>query len=394
MPGKYATPKEITAAAARKWSELLHCLITGQDVEFPLNLRLPIGHSLLKDLPYEQARQLVEDIRLASIEHKGVGYSVTYHSKTLSHSGREKIPKKIFLQNLDDYLDLTGRRDELKAIMFVCVQVRTAFEDKLDFWLEKRRIDLSAYTDIIDQLIQVTQAMINLPQSECYIRELDVPADTKFVQKHEGILRDWWNKLLPAHRIDAGESSFALRFGLLDSIPHYLFRILDEDLQNELQLPMDVFSAPIDQLNKLAVRDCNIIVVENKTNLMTLPNIKRGLALGGVGNAVTRLAHLAWLKHNRLYYWGDVDSDGFEMLSRFRAACEDLHVTSLMMDTRCVAAFPHHWQKMARQAELPSRLETHEAEVFNNFVKSGNRLEQEHVSRAYVSEVLSSLNLL
>jgi hypothetical protein len=46
--------------------------------------------------------------------------------------------------------------------------------------------------------------------------------------------------------------------------------------------------------------------------------------------AIDRLGSLPWLREKPLYYWGDIDTHGFAILSRLRRHWE--HARSLLMD--------------------------------------------------------------
>ena len=61
-----------------------------------------------------------------------------------------------------------------------------------------------------------------------------------------------------------------------------------------------------------------VFLVENRLNLLTMPPLQRALAIRGEGRAVTRLGKLPWLVSSDIYYWGDIDVDGFLILSLLR----------------------------------------------------------------------------
>jgi hypothetical protein len=182
----------------------------------------------------------------------------------------------------------------------------------------------------LDGLIEVTKFFLSHPWPDCYARQIPVSVDTKFVERHQSVLCEWLDELLPASAIQTDETKFPLRFGLRDRQPHITFRVLDPELQAELRLPFDEFSVPLRYLATLPVRNATVIIVENQLNLLTLPLVRRGIALRGEGDAVTRLAKLNWLNDNRAVYWGDIDIEGFEILSSFRRFIPDIR--SLLMD--------------------------------------------------------------
>jgi hypothetical protein len=73
--------------------------------------------------------------------------------------------------------------------------------------------------------------------------------------------------------------------------------------------------------------------VENKTTLyttLTLPKMEGAIAVFGQGNAVLNLKNTAWLIEMEILYWGDIDVQGFEILSRLRE--HFTNVKSVLMD--------------------------------------------------------------
>src|SRR5262249_860046 len=148
----------------------------------------------------------------------------------------------------------------------------------------------------VEGLIEVTQFFLDHPWPDCYARQIPVAVDTKFVERHEGILREWLDELLPASAIQSDETKFALRFRLRDGQPHRTVRILDPELQAEIGLQYDELSLPLRLLESLDLRDATVVIVENQLNLLTLPMMRRAIAIWGQGKAATLLRRLRWLE--------------------------------------------------------------------------------------------------
>ena len=74
-----------------------------------------------------------------------------------------------------------------------------------------------------------------------------------------------------------------------------------------------------------------VIVSENKDTAIHFPTVAGGIAVEGDGYGGSTAAAFPWLTGARhLFYWGDIDSHGFEILNGFRAA--GVPVTSILMD--------------------------------------------------------------
>lgn len=219
-----------------------------------------------------------------------------------------------------------------------------------------------------------------------------MPVDTKFIQRHRATLRQWLDLLLPPSEIDVNETTFARRFGLRDGQEHRAVRVLDQRLMLELGLPFDELSLPLRSMAALLVKNATVVIVENDLNLLTLPTITRGLGIRGEGNSVNRLEQLRWLDANRLLYWGDIDVEGFVILSRLRNLFP--RVESVLMDMDTIRQHERLLIDGAGSAATPpTNLTATEADAFDFCVRGNRRLEQERILQPYVDQVLTELIL-
>ena len=173
-----------------------------------------------------------------------------------------------------------------------------------------------------------------------------------------------------------------------DGQHHRAIRLLDRDLLGELHLPFDELSLPLGSLATLPVRNSTAIIVENRLNLFTLPARARTVGIEGEGKAVTRLERLKWLHDNRIVYWGDIDVDGFQILSALRNLFP--HTESVMMDR---ATLEEHRGFVidgnGRSVNVKSNLTDEEAATYQICQQKNLRLEQERVFQSYAEGVLT-----
>jgi hypothetical protein len=74
-----------------------------------------------------------------------------------------------------------------------------------------------------------------------------------------------------------------------------------------------------------------IIISENKDTAIHFPPVRHGVSVEGVGAGGGTPASIPWLRQcQNLFYWGDIDAAGLEILNGFREA--GLAVTSMLMD--------------------------------------------------------------
>ncbi|MFG0267569.1 MAG: Wadjet anti-phage system protein JetD domain-containing protein [Rhodopirellula sp. JB055] len=185
-----------------------------------------------------------------------------------------------------------------------------------------------------------------------------------------------------------GHDQFEPRYGLRYARPHYMLRVLDEKLQRDLGLPFDELSLPAESIGKLPASDLRVIIVENKVSLLSLPPMRRTLALGGLGNGVTQLSDIAWLSKCEVIYWGDLDADGFRILDRLRAVL--LHVESRLMDRSVVEQFAGlATEGNGGVAQAVTHLFESELHCYHHVCQNNLRIEQEHLPSELILKALS-----
>jgi len=74
-----------------------------------------------------------------------------------------------------------------------------------------------------------------------------------------------------------------------------------------------------------------VVISENKDTALHFPELPGGISVEGAGRGGETAASFPWLRDcPHLFYWGDMDAAGFEILNGFRDA--RLQVTSILMD--------------------------------------------------------------
>ena len=134
------------------------------------------------------------------------------------------------------------------------------------------------------------------------------------------------------------------------------------------------------------------IIVENKETFSDFPDVPGGVCLFGSGNAaVARLAGISWLgRVPRVVYWGDMDTDGLEILAKLRQSGVDCE--SVLMDSASFREFESigsSTSKDGKQIPLPRRapselcyLTSSEAKLYEEIcagIVRYRRIEQEKI---------------
>lgn len=142
-----------------------------------------------------------------------------------------------------------------------------------------------------------------------------------------------------------------------------------------------------------------VVISENRDTAQMFPALEGGIAIEGEGRGARAVAGLPWVRHAAvLWYWGDMDADGLEILHGFRAA--GLPVRSLFMDVasyerweRYGVDHDHHGQPIGpREPRDVSLLESEERDLYLALCSAEwtrhRRIEQERIPLADAAAVV------
>lgn len=134
-----------------------------------------------------------------------------------------------------------------------------------------------------------------------------------------------------------------------------------------------------------------VIICENRDSARALPPLQNAIAVEGGGYAAAAtLPNIPWIAHaQHVLYWGDIDTAGFEIVSRIRTS--GLPVTTILMDPETYATYsqfgsPTDKRGKAFKPHTPDsdvQLHPQELEVYMNLCdpawKGPRRIEQERI---------------
>src|SRR5215210_6947218 len=123
---------------------------------------------------------------------------------------------------------------------------------------------LAEHASYWEALVEVCAYFDANPCPGCYPHQVPAAPDTKFVERHEAILRELLDATL-GERADRTGESFARRFHLRDEPPQVRFRFLDDNLQLRAAWPVDDCSVPLPTFAALSWRIPRVLIVENRT---------------------------------------------------------------------------------------------------------------------------------
>ncbi len=386
----WTTPADVVAKVERLWSRgmLLRCEEEAPLFPMPLRFRAPTRREL--GSRFEEARRWIRELEAGSQEH---GYDIVFEEVVHRQLGANKVPRGVRVRTLADALRMIGKVRAAARFEALRRRIGDAFP-VLEAWVTSHPMRVLELEEEWEGLLAVLAWFRDHPRSGLYRRQLEIEGvDTKFIERHRGLLADLLALVLPAGAmLDEVGASFDRRFGLREKPFLVRFRLLDDGLR--IQGLADL-AVPVEDMARLDLAADDVIVTENEVNGLALPPRARTLVLFGQGYAVERLGEIPWLASRRLLYWGDIDTHGFAMLDRFRGVFP--HAASLMMDRATLLAHRKMWVVEREQCgEELERLEPAERALFHELLSRAHgdsvRLEQERISFGWVRAALAGLD--
>lgn len=369
------TPNEIKQKAEHKYIAYLQSLVEG----IPFNQIIIAGNKRPDDNTVKLEAELTELIN-HSKEKKGFGYSIEYTTVKTKLHGVQDLPSSIVFQSENDYLKFIGKE---KVTARFKEDIARIIEDypELNDWIYKypRKVIENDW----DSLLMVCAYFKRTPQPNLYIRELPIKVHTKFIENNKGIIKELLDILI-ADYVDQDEKHFESRFHLKYDEPIVRFRILDNSISHLSFSDVEDISIPISQFKQLALPVQKVYVVENKINMLSFPMVEKSIVIWGHGFGVETICNVDWLKDKDIFYWGDLDVQGFQILSLLRSHFGQ--VKSFLMDRPTFDAFFEGDKGTPTNVDRGLRLTSEENEMYQCLKENNLRLEQEKIPYNYAIE--------
>lgn len=376
------TSIEIKKKALRKYPEYLRNVAAGTDFQ-PIEI---LCDKKASNTMAEFHKEL-EDIRSLSKEVKGYGYTIVWKTIKTKLLGTQDLPSRITFETADDYERFLQKKKEVADFRRDAARISEKFP-KLQHWIEKYPQKVIENSEDWADIGKVLDYFLKNPQPQLYIRELPIEVHTKFIEQHKIVIGELLNVVIEDY-VNTNEKDFEKRYNLRYDEPLVRIRLLDRTLATKFFNGMDDITIPVSQFLKLHIPITKAFVVENKVNFLTFPLIPNSIVIWGKGYGIASIKDSELLKSIDLIYWGDLDAQGFEILSQFRSYFA--HVKSLLMDK---ATFDNYFEKeygTPSKISVKLNLTTEEEELYQYIKVNNYRLEQEKIPQRYVIEQLKYL---
>lgn len=376
------TPKEIKNKTERKYISFLQSLVEQRPFE-KLVIR---GDKTYTKSSLSEFEREIQQIYSHSQEKKGFGYTLEFQKIKTKHLGTQDLPILIYFDNEKDFLKFLGKENEVISFKSNVEIILRKFPELKD-WIIKNPKKVIDNANDWQNILQVCQYFKQNPKPNFYIRELPVKVHTKFIERNKSIIRELLDFLIYEY-VNTEEKEFEKRYNLKYAEPQIRFKVLDKTISDRFFSGIDDIAIPVSQFEKLNLPIKKVLVVENKTTLyttLTLQRMNDTIAVFGSGFSVFNLKNVLWFDNLNLLYWGDIDVQGFEILSQFRTYFPK--TKSILMDKK---TFDIYFEDdKGTQSNLSAKLKlTEEEQLFYEILKTNNwRLEQEKIPFDYVNNI-------
>jgi len=373
------TAEEIKKKSENIYVEYLKSIVT-KDVFFPKTIRS--NKSVSSD--FSEMRKELSDVIEHSKDRRGFGYTITYKQVNTKKHGVQSLPEEISFQTESDFLKYLHKEKEVMTFRENIKFILSQFPE-LKKWIIKFPIKVIENQEKWNGLLKVCDYFKSNPKSNLYIRELPIKIHTKFIENNKSIIKELLDVVIKEH-IKQEETNFEKRFNLKYAEPAIRFRILNKHISQKYFSNVNDLSISISQFVKLKLPLKKVFLVENKMNVLTFPTIEESIVIFGSGYSIENLKNANWLNNVALYYWGDLDAQGFEILSQFRGYFP--HTKSIFMDKETFDKFFENDKGTPNKISIDLNLTEEEKQLYESLKENNWRLEQEKIPFEYVKNKL------
>ena len=380
-PGAWTRPADVRAAVRKKWDSgvLLARFAAGQDWE-------PLIIAIRGPSARQMGDRLAEVCQWAAEWSEAARGPLRVECKQVGgrQFGTNTIPCRACLDGYDEAWALLKTGPDVRRLTGL---IDAARGTRLVPWLAGHPMRALRLADAWDKLLATVRWIEERQVPGMYLRQVDVPGvDTKFIERHKGVLAELLDAQLHSARVEAAAPDFAVRYGFLRRPGYVRFRV-GGDFRgfSEMSVRTTELTAAPDGIARA-------YVIENEITYLAFPVPAAAMAILGGGYAVPVLESLGWLAGLDVVYWGDIDTHGFAILNRLRRHLQ--HARSMLMDRATLLGHREHWTtEPSPTAVALDRLDRAESALYADLIVNGYapsvRLEQERISFSAVEKAVA-----
>ncbi len=391
---KWTDFNDIKLKLEKKWKngEILRDTIEEQGL-FPYRIKINVPDSNELSLEFERAIQWAQKLRDKEKSRLGYGYFLEEKEINYRIVGKNRIPAYVVIETTEDALRLLNKNSEAKMFQTICQEffeewrIHPHFESLKEWFLKDPFKVISKIGENSSKIILVIKWFENNPKHYIYIRQLDIEGiDTKFIEKHQSVLGELMEILLPKADFDLNQKKFEDRFRLRKKPTMVRFRILDKN--DSIRVFRDI-TVPFEEFQSWDNDIENVFFTENEINFLSFPAFKNSIVIFGKGYGIELLRDVKWLKNKKVYYWGDIDTHGFNILSIARGFLPK--IKSFLMTEQILTEHKALWVTEDKPflSEIKNLTEQEQnllSKLQNDYFGPKVRMEQERIRFKYLKE--------
>lgn len=381
------TSFEIKKKAEKLYSDFLVSDLTSTPF-FPKLIRTNKGTKEEFLSRYELYEKLLDN----SKDKIGYGYTIVFKNTNKKGEGKVPILDKIYFNTQNDYLKYINKTKDFEIFKQLVSQIKVQLP-QLENWILANTLKITKHEKDWHKLIDICLYFLNDYQERKYLRELPIESiDTKYIENNRSIIEELLNSILPDSRIKKDAKKFEERFFLKKEEELVFVRILDAKIF--ISQKISHLKLPVSEFNQLHLECKNVFITENKMNCLIFPEVKDSIVIFGKGYGIEVLKNADWLRNKKIYYWGDIDTHGLNILSIIRSCFQ--HTISVLMDLQTFNK--QEYENMKGKEEkpefaVPKYLTSEELELFEYLIyqftqSKNNRLEQERLKHSEIEQFL------
>lgn len=358
MKPEWATPETIAEAVRRKWASgkllaALHSDATDQGTLFPLRVRLPGPDRTELSEDFATASAWAKTLQQAA---KANGWELLTRPLRVPGLGVQHVPNAGVVHTGDVALALLTRAERADAQTFAAAIDETRENPTIANAARtvalQRPLDVVAAGDNWPLLLAAAEWVFQHPRPNVYIREIPVAGmHTKVVETNRNLFGHLLAATTDPELVPGDAKNMEEKFGF--KVARRRVRIRGP--REVLGLPGGLGDAdvtwPLPEIAALMppASITEVVVVENQTSFLVIPENSSRLVIWGAGYGADELVRsLPWVSSVRLRYWGDIDTHGYAILDAVRRSAA--HAESVLMDVDTLTAHRAYCVTEAKQS--------------------------------------------
>ncbi len=375
------TIESIRKKAENKYKEVLKAHIMKENL-FPLVLK---GTGISAKIPFLSRIKAINDLKKEMRTGNSKGFTLNFTEQNTRTHGSQSLLKNISFDTVEDYLYFINKIKEFNLFKKNIKMLRESVPELENWIIHSQPGIIIKHQEIWKDVIKVLLYFRDMNTKGLYSREIPLEVSTKFMERNQPLLISLIDEILPDERINKTEDNLMLRYGLKrDSA--FRFRVITDPASKELNPFCDIAVLP-EELACWKPSSSHILIIENKLSFLKFPRKNDLVKIWGSGKSVSLLKPSKWLQNKKVYYWGDMDPHGFEILSMLREFLP--RCISICMDVDTYQRYANFAVSPGSYTEKDSlNLEGKEMKAYRFLVARGNKgcLEQERIPVDYAEE--------